>query len=76
MTIVGVVLLYLLTILTEPFNVRAIDITRDMIGQNVKLTGNVKSYFMNKGNLFMTIGDDYNEMRVVFFSQYVKQNQL
>jgi tRNA(Ile2) C34 agmatinyltransferase TiaS len=76
MVIVGVVVLYVLTQMLVPVEITAVDLNEALIGHRVKLTGTVKSYFSHDGNVFMSVGDDYNEIKVVFFSQHARRNPL
>jgi len=73
-TIVGVIALYFIVQTTEPNLTPLKDISHDMVGNYVKVVGAVKSISWHEsGHLFITLRDEYDEIKVVMFSKEAKK---
>lgn len=67
--IIGIVMIYVATIIAGPLAMKIGDITDRDAGKNVVVNGTVTSYNVNNGNIFIRLSDDTGNITVVMFER-------
>ena len=72
-SLIGLALIYVATINIEPQEIAISDITADMEGRKLSVTGHlVEKKRHEAGHLFLTISDDNAKIQVPLFSDFMK----
>jgi len=66
---IGIIILFFLSQSLEPLSVHTTDITDDMLGRQVRLTGFVSSAYEKNGTVFLKISDKYSSIDAVIFER-------
>ncbi|HIG96788.1 MAG TPA: exodeoxyribonuclease VII large subunit [Candidatus Aenigmarchaeota archaeon] len=67
--IVGIIMIYISTLLLGSAEMKIGNITSRDVGKNVLVNGTITSYNVNNGNIFIRLSDDTGNMTVVMFER-------
>jgi len=73
-SLIGVLGLFLFVQTIEPLNVEVSRIDDSMIGKSVEVSGNIDSFSVKEGNVFLTIDDGTGKISVVMFERDARRN--
>jgi len=71
--IVGIIMIYISTLLLGSAEMKIGNITSRDVGKNVLVNGTITSYNVNNGNIFIRLSDDTGNMTVVMFERTSKR---
>lgn len=75
-TIIGIIALYFIVQFTEPVKVEIGDISHDMVGNYISLSGYIEDGPQwDKGNLFFILGNGKENIKVIMFAKETKKQQ-
>lgn len=69
LAVIGIIMIYVVTLFIEPQQVSIKDLTENDVGKNVVVNGTIISYSINNENIFIKLTDGTGNITVVMFER-------